>query len=53
MEKFLNIICLIIWISWFIYGIYSAWVGQMIEPLPFICATVICILTYIRDLSKC
>lgn len=50
--KFLNIICLIIWICWLIHGVYNAYIGQMIEPFPFICAVIVCIASYIRDLSK-
>ena len=50
MTRFLNILCLLIWIFWFVYGIYCVYTGQMIKPLIFICSTLISIIYFIRDL---
>ena len=52
MEKLLNIILLVGLILWFFQGVHSAYIGQMIEPSTFICATLICIIDIIADLRK-
>ena len=52
MEKLLNIILLVGLILWFFQGVHSAYMGEMIEPSTFICATLICIIDIIVDLRK-
>lgn len=51
MNKFENIICLVIWILLFVYGIVAAFGAIAISPITFICATVMCILHYIEKLN--
>lgn len=52
MKRFLNTLCLLIWIFWLIYGINCVCTGQMIKPLVFICSTLISIIYYIRSLLE-
>ena len=44
----MNILCLIIWIGWFIYGIYCCIEKKEVSKVGFMCAVIICILEYLE-----
>lgn len=50
MNKFMNGLCLAIWIFQFVFGILAACGKATIHPIAFICAVVICILHYIDEI---
>lgn len=50
MNKFMNGLCLGIWIFQFIFGIVAACGKATINPIVFICATAVCILCYLEKL---
>lgn len=52
LEKVLNIICLIIWILNLIFGVRSMMIGEPVNEVIYICAVLICILYYIRELLR-
>lgn len=52
MTKFIDRVCLLIWIGCFIYGVYTASIGGMCDPFTFICSTAVCIIHYIDNLSR-
>ncbi len=51
-EKVLNIICLIIWMLNLIFGIHSMMIGEPVNEIVYICAVLICILYYIKELFQ-
>lgn len=46
----MNIFCLIIWVAQLIKGIVMAAQGETVNPLVFICAVLICVLFYAKEL---
>lgn len=52
MNKFMNVLCLIIWIAQLIFGISNAITGTPVSTGAFICATIVCILFYISELIR-
>lgn len=50
MDKFMNGLCLGIWIFQFVFGVAAACGKVNVSPIAFICATLICILHYIEKI---
>lgn len=50
MDKFMNILSLMIWVGWLIYGIYATSKGMDVKGLYLICPTLICVLHYVERL---
>lgn len=50
MNKFMNGLCLGIWIFEFVFGIAAAFGKVTVSPIAFICAVLICILHYIEKM---
>lgn len=50
--KAMNIICLLIWILQFIYGIIALCGKATITPIAFMCAVLICIFHHIEEIGK-
>lgn len=49
--KILNIIALLIWTFQLFYGVRMAIVGESIHPVIYMCAVIVCILNYIKELD--
>lgn len=52
MKKIMDMLCLIIWVSQFVFGILAACGKVTITPASFICATLVCILYYIAEIIR-
>lgn len=50
MYKFMNGLCLGIWIFQLVFGIVAACGKVTISPIVFICAVLICILHYTKEM---
>lgn len=45
-----NILCLIIWIFWFVHGIYCCVKGKEVNKIGYICAVIVCVLYFIEQI---
>lgn len=52
MKKFIDILCLIIWVFQFVFGILAACGKVTISPIVFICATLFCVTFYVFEILK-
>ena len=50
MDKFMNGLCLGIWIFQLVVGVAAACCKVNVSPVAFICATLICILHYVEKI---
>ena len=50
MSKFMNILCMLIWVGWIVYGIYATSKGIDVKGVYLICPSLICVLHYIEKL---
>lgn len=50
MYKFMNGLCLGLWIFQLVFGIMAACFEVTVSPITFICAVLICILHYIEKI---
>lgn len=48
--EFMNLVCLVIWIAQFIFGIMAACGKATVHPVVFICAVIVCILHYLEEI---